>query len=166
MIGTPETRGAVLVALLSAAMLAVAIHALGAAGERTRQIARRHADWTALRERAARLEADRARLAEMTRAGGSPPIAEWLRAQRTDWTVEIKDLERERIDGDWALQRIQVTIARARLADLADAMDALARAPAPWRAVEINLTALETTPGIARAVLVLEGLARTPAGSP
>jgi hypothetical protein len=60
---------------------------------------------------------------------------------------------------------MQVTIARVRLADLAETIETLARLPAPWRVVEINLTALETVPGIARASLILEGLARAPATS-
>ncbi len=166
MIGSPDTRAAALLICLIAAMLSAAVYGLGAARERVRQIERRYADWKALREQGAQLEADRALLAEATRAGGAPPAAEWLRARYPDWTVELKELERESIDGEWFLRRLQVTIPRAPLADLGEAIDALGRLSAPWRTVELNLSALDATPGVARAVMVLEGLARAPAGTP
>lgn len=157
---------ALLVAAFAVAMLIASAYALREAPGRVRQVERRHQEWSALREQAARMAADQAALASATREGGAPPLAEWFRERHSSWAVELKDADVERINNEWALRRIQVTIPRAALADVGDAIEQLARGPAPWRAVELNLSALDAEPGYARVVLLLEGLARAPATTP
>lgn len=159
-------RAAVIVVLFAVGMIATAAYSLRHAPDRVRQIERRHEEWSELRALAARLAADQSVLAAATREGGAPPLAEWFRAQRPTWPVELKDAESERVTADWSLSRMQVTIPRVALAELGETLVALARGPAPWRAVELNLSAIDAEPGFARAVLTLEGLARAPVATP
>lgn len=159
-------RSVAVVALFGSGMILAGTHALNQSSGRVRQIERRHQEWSELRAHAARLAADQAALAEATREGGAPPLAEWFRVQRPAWTVELKEIDNERINADWSLRRIQVTIQRAPLPEFGATIEALARGPAPWRAVELNVSAIDAEPGFARAVLVLEGLARAPVATP
>ncbi len=162
---TPARAGAVVV-LFAAGMIATAAYSLNQSSGRVRQIERRHQEWSELRAHAARLAADQAALAEATREGGAPPLAEWFRVQRPAWAIELKDADSERVNADWSLRRVQLTIARAPLAEFGETVAALARGPAPWRAVELNLSAIDAEPGFARAVLIVEGLARAPVATP
>lgn len=130
---------------------------------RLNRIARRHADWERLHVEAQRIAADRAALADRTRSGAAPPLAEWLRAQRPDWKSDVREKDRERVTADWSIQRMQVTLDDVNLADMGATIDALTSARPGWRAAEITITAAESAPGRGRVTLILEGLVRTPA---
>lgn len=160
----PAWLSPMLLLVLAACALVLAARAFSGTAAQVRQIERRQADWQALRAQAAQRAAERAALAEATRAGGSPPLADWLRAQRPDWKTELREAERERISPDWSLQRMQVSMDRVNLDELGDTLAALAALPAPWRAIEITIEAGDGGPGRGRVSLLLEGLARAPAG--
>ncbi len=151
--------------LLMLAAVAYSARTLAVTPERLALVQRRHADWLHLRAQAAELAAHRAALAERTADGPAVPLGEWLRERRPGWTVDLREAGVERINRDWSLQRMNVTVADVNLADAGDTMAALAALQPPWRVMEVSLAAGDT-PGRGRVSWVLEGLVRTPAASP
>src|SRR5690606_37659081 len=82
---------------------AISVRTLRVTPERIAQIELRKSDWNQLHEAARRIATDRATLTEMTKGGPSLNIADWLRTQRSAWTAEVREKERERITENWSL---------------------------------------------------------------
>lgn len=151
---------------ITAAALAVllTVWTLRETPARLAQLSRRQSDWAQLHRAGSQRATERATLADVTKSGGATPLAEWLRAQHPTWNAEVREQERERINENWSLQRVQITIPAVTLADLDTALNTLAALRPPWRAAEISIAASE--PGSGRASLLMEGIIATPGGAP
>lgn len=162
----PASARIVPILSITAAVLAVLLTfwTLRETPARLAQLSRRQSDWAQLHRASTQRATDLATLTELTTSGGAAPLAEWLRAQQPGWNAEAREQERERINENWSLQRVQLTIPTVNFADLGTALNALSAQRPPWRAAEISLTATER--GSGRASLLMEGIIATPGGAP